>query len=268
MKRHSTFLFALVAWASTAVSTTVPGQDAPEVGTKVVTKKKASLRIDGQVVDDDSVFRVYTVEKVEGNSVLLKAGSVSGWVESDGVVPFDRAVDYYTDQIREQPARAYLYYRRACVRGAKGEHTRAIADLDEPVRLDPKNAVVVNNRGTEFHATKSYGTALADFNESVRLNPNGAAALHLRAKLWANCPDARYRDGPGAVKSATKACELSQWKSAPLIANLAAAYAEVGDFPKAVELCERAVQQANGAAATKTYEDQLALFRDKKPLRE
>jgi hypothetical protein len=44
--------------------------------------------------------------------------------------------------------------------------------------------------------------ALADFNEAVRFNPNDALAFQNRARLWATCPDATYRDAPRAVESA------------------------------------------------------------------
>ena len=39
---------------------------------------------------------------------------------------------------------------------------------------------------------------------------------------------------------ATRACELSEWKEATHLGTLAAAYAEMGEFDKAVEWQEKA----------------------------
>jgi hypothetical protein len=51
----------------------------------------------------------------------------------------------------------------------------------------------------------------------------------------ATCPDANVRNGEKAVEYATKACELSDWKTPARFGTLAAAYAEAGDFDDAVK---------------------------------
>ena len=57
----------------------------------------------------------------------------------------------------------------------------------------------------------------------------------------ATCPEAKYRDGGKAVESATRACELTKWKSSEFLNTLAAAYAESGDFDAAVTWQTRAI---------------------------
>src|SRR5262249_59963477 len=53
--------------------------------------------------------------------------------------------------------------------------------------------------------------------------------------------DARYRDRKKAVESARKACELTDWKVPDCMDSLAAAYAETGEFTKAIEWQEKAL---------------------------
>jgi len=89
-----------------------------------------------------------------------------------------------------------------------------------------------------------------------------------RAWLWATCPDAQLRDGKRAVQSAARACELTGWKDAGALDTLAAAYAEAGDFSKAIESQERAIKLFTDVTLRKVGEARLKLYRDGKPYRE
>ncbi len=53
-----------------------------------------------------------------------------------------------------------------------------------------------------------------------------------------------------------------------MLATLAAAYAEVGDFDKAVEWKEKAIQLYANADDRKKGEERLKLYKEKKPYRE
>jgi hypothetical protein len=71
------------------------------------------------------------------------------------------------------------------------------------------------------------------------------------------------------VKHATRACELTGWKTADWIDTLAAAYAEAGDFDKAVEFQRKALsfpdfQKADG----KGGRERLDLYERKMPYRD
>jgi hypothetical protein len=89
--------------------------DSPRVGQRVVTKYQTPLRAGPRVVDDGSTFRVYTVERADGGWLWLTSGSVSGWAPAAAVVPFDRAIDFYTREVRADPANAAAYNKRGLV---------------------------------------------------------------------------------------------------------------------------------------------------------
>ncbi len=110
--------------------------------------------------------------------------------------------------------------------------------------------------------------AIADYKEAIRLDRTFAPAYHALAWLWATCPEESFRHGKRAVELATRACGLAEWKDANMLATLAAAYAEVGEFDKAVEWEEKAIQLYANADDRKKGEERLKLYKDKKPYRE
>jgi tetratricopeptide (TPR) repeat protein len=100
---------------------------------------------------------------------------------------------------------------------------------------------VPKNQDRNLRATSSYERAIADLSESVRLDPRDHQSLNARAWIWANGPDAKLRDGPRAVSSASRACDLAGWRNPSYLTTLAAAYAEMGDFAAAVQWQERSL---------------------------
>jgi len=60
------------------------------------------------------------------------------------------------------------------------------------------------------------------------------------------------------------ACKESEWEDASFIDTLAAAYAEQGEFEKAVETEEKAIKLTEGDNL-EAYKERLALYKDGKP---
>jgi hypothetical protein len=94
-------------------------------------------------------------------------------------------------------------------------------------------------------------------------------ALSRRACVRACCPDARYRNGLQAVADATEACTLTDWKDWDSLNALGAAYAECGDFEKAVKYQKPALGAGSGKdeSQLERAEKRLELYQSKKPYR-
>ena len=84
------------------------------------------------------------------------------------------------------------------------------------IRLDPRaRAGLFATRGNAWAAQRKYDKAIADYRrgdpDRSTLRP---ALTRSRAWLLATCPDRKLRDAKKAVESATRACELTEWKDA------------------------------------------------------
>lgn len=100
--------------------------------------------------------------------------------------------------------------------------------------------------------------------------PNDVKFTHMLAKVLATAETESVRNGADAVKFATRAAELTHGSQPTVQGTLAAAYAETGDFPKAIETATNALALAKAANQTDlaaTIQSQLDGYKEKKPVR-
>lgn len=86
-----------------------------------------------------------------------------------------------------------------------------------------------------------YREGLKDFEMSLRVDPDMPDSMNGLAWLLATCPDASIRDGARAVRLAQEACEETKYRKANMLGTLAAAFAETGQYDKAVAMAQRAI---------------------------
>jgi tetratricopeptide (TPR) repeat protein len=86
--------------------------------------------------------------------------------------------------IRLDPKNELAYYNRGLAYNKKGEHDRAIADLDEAIRLNPQDAEPYVGRGEAYASKDELDRAIADLDEAIRLNPKFATAYNARGLAY------------------------------------------------------------------------------------
>lgn len=167
------------------------------------------------------------------------------------------------------PDSAPFIYLRAQLHGDQGNREATIDDLNLWLQSVPQESGNYYFAGASFAALGEFALAMDYYAEAIRLDPDNAAAYNNKAWLQSTGPDDDLRDGAQAVLDATRAVEL---EDSPIYRDtLAAAYAEAGNFERAVEEQERAVEEfeeggdeANAADA----QTRLELYRQNLPYRE
>jgi Tfp pilus assembly protein PilF len=184
------------------------------------------------------------------------------------------AVDVLSGVLAVEPKNAEaLFFRGQAFESIK-DHKAAAADYSAVIELAPKSVSALNRRAHCHYVLKNYRNAYVDYARSAELDAKSPLAMNNLAWFLATCPEAKFRDGKEAVEYATKACEFSKWKEPMYFDTLAAAYAESGDFSKAVEWQAKALadpaalEKAVGKEELDQARRRLDLFKEKKPFRE
>jgi len=176
---------------------------------------------------------------------------------------YDRAIADYDTVIRIEPARASAFNNRGGARLAKGDDAQAIADATRAIEIDPKLSSALLTRGVARRRSGDFEGAIADWTRAIELAPGQPQAYNHLAWTWATAERPAVRDGPRAVQSALKACELSQWKNPSYLDTLAAAYARDGKFDEAVKW-QRKAMESPGTASDDKARERLRLYEENK----
>jgi len=183
----------------------------------------------------------------------------------------DAAIQQLQETLRLKPDYAQAHYNLGVILSMKGQMDAALSQFQEAVRLQPGNPEALSSLAGAFDGQGRYADAVRLYQASLNSLPNQAGVLNNLAWLLATCPDAAARNGPEAVRQATKACELTQYAQPLLIGTLGAAQAEAGDFHAAIATAERAAALASTLHLERVAarnRELLQLYRQNQPFHE
>ncbi|QDT54377.1 bacteriophage N4 receptor, outer membrane subunit [Caulifigura coniformis] len=184
-----------------------------------------------------------------------------------GLCLFEDAIADFSEAMQRGLRSSYLLRYRAHAYERIGNVSCAIADLKEAALLEPGDFELQAYLGFSLTQGGQWTEARSHFERLLAEHPDDPLIMNNLAWMLATCPDAAFRDGPLAVRLATKACELSQGTVAHYVGTLGAAFAEVGEFDRAVECSMRALSKFEG---TERQECQRILehYQSRKPYRD
>jgi tetratricopeptide (TPR) repeat protein len=182
---------------------------------------------------DDALAQLEKARKLEPNNPIstLQLGMIYILQKQSG-----KAIDVYGEFLKDHPGESNLLYARG-------------------------NAYL--NLGLQAEAEADYEKAYKDLSKDSGLLNNFAWVL-------ATSPDEKLRDGQRAVKMATEACKLTEYKQGHILSTLAAAYAETGDYDNAVKWSEKSAEvgKTENADHAESYKKELETYKAHQPYRE
>ncbi|MCK4277050.1 MAG: tetratricopeptide repeat protein [Phycisphaerae bacterium] len=180
------------------------------------------------------------------------------------------AIPYYRKAIEAKPDYVDAHYNLGVALSQTGKHHEAIQSYLNAIRVKPDYAMAHQNVGLLLAGAKRHREAIEHFRAAVNSRPGFINAMNNLAWILATCPDDSLRDGPQALKLAQAVCKGTEYKNPNYMDALSAAYAETGQFDKAVATAQRALQMAATAKKkrlVRKFQGRLKLYQQGKPLR-
>ena len=238
-------------------------------------------------------------------SIHLQPGSVTSLLLRARLMQsqekLDDALKDVETALKIRPGMTSALFLKSTIHEGQRDFVQAADSMQEIVKRDPENEQAQLMLGMYYSMASKVKEALGQFDRILEKNDNNTAAFYWRADtrlnvgdhkgarqdyenvlqrspqheatlnnlawLLATSPENELRDGKRAVKLAVQAGELSKYKKPHILSTMAAAYAESGDYSKAVEWSTKAVKMGREDLQGQ-LEAELKSYQEKKPWRE
>jgi tetratricopeptide (TPR) repeat protein len=180
----------------------------------------------------------------------------------------NQALAHYEEALQLQPNYAKAHNSLGFALLSQGKADQAVAHFEKALSIRPNSPEVHNNLGLVLLSQNKEDQAILHFQEAIRLNPNYPEALDGLARLLATARNQKIRDGATAVQMAERANQLTGYGQPEMLDTLAAAYAEAGRFPEAIQASQKALDLAYSADMSelaKDIESRMRLYQAGRP---
>ena len=196
----------------------------------------------------------------------------------------NRAMADFAEAIRLDPENPSILVSRGNEWRRDLKVDLAMADYTQAIQLNPKYTPAYIARANAWKQIRRFDRAIQEFSDLVRIDPGDPIPHQTLARVLSTAHEEQFRNGKWALDEATRACELTHWIDPDALDTLAAAFAETGDFQSAIRwqnvaiklvrqgfpsaLQKKAISMGGGRGAGVGFEDRLAFYKNKRPVRE
>jgi tetratricopeptide (TPR) repeat protein len=184
---------------------------------------------------------------------------------------FDEAITHFRKAVEINPEYAEAQSNLGIALSQQGRFNEAVVHLQKAVEIKPGIVQSYQNLGNALYMEGKIPEALARWREGLRVDPNHLPLLSQTAWVLATCPVASVRNGREAVVLAQRAAQAAGGRDPAILDTLAAAYAEVGRFPEAVQTARQALTlavQQNAQPLAEGLKARIALYEARTPFHE
>ena len=205
------------------------------------------------------------------------------------------AINHFVKSIMARPDNKMGYNNLGLALYLDGRVDDANREWNKALALDRQYSTPHTLRGIVAAERREFGKAIEHYRQVLDVVPESLFVQCELAWILATCPVESLRDGTASIEFAASVCEATEYRSLRAMDVLAAAYAEAGQFNKAVQTAQRALKLASeknseiikqnvpgerdgidlSALTKKDYDsvideikDRISLYENKKPFRD
>jgi protein O-mannosyl-transferase len=181
------------------------------------------------------------------------------------------AIPHFQTALEIKPDYPEAHYNLGIALEQTGKFNEVIGHYEQALKIKPDYAEAHYRLALALKDQGRFESAIAHCRKVLELEPRHMLGQNNLAWLLATCPDASLRNGRRAVALAQQAEQLSGGRHPEILDTLAAAYAEAGQFPEAIETAERAlhlVEAKTNTALADPIRKRLQLYEAKVPYHE
>jgi tetratricopeptide (TPR) repeat protein len=209
-------------------------------------------------------------------SAVVIVFAICAWQQTtywrDSISVWERALAVTSNnQIAQQDLAAALWNRGRTAESRIHSRTAEIIHAQTTLQDFPLDVPTRDNLGALLIKAGDTAGAIQQWETSLQIDRNGGNALNNLAWVLATYPTDAVRDGKKAVQLAEKASKLPGGESPIVLRTLAAAYAESGDFTKAIGTAQRAMGLATAHgnnSLIETLRHEIELYQTQNAYRE
>jgi tetratricopeptide (TPR) repeat protein len=183
----------------------------------------------------------------------------------------NEAIDHFREALKFRPDYPDAHYNLGVVLFQKNEIDAAIAEWRAVLSVYPDDSLVHVGLANAFVQKGLFRDAVAHYQAALKLDPDSVLALNNLAWLLSAGPDDSVRNGATAVEVALRLNRVSNYAKATFVRTLAAAYAEAGEFDKAIEAAQTAAGLAHAQGEhglARNIEREIGLYQRHEPFRD
>jgi tetratricopeptide (TPR) repeat protein len=203
------------------------------VGKQIMTKK-AEIKIgfpddQGQLIDVATITDYVIKVLAEKNGKLkVRQQGKEGWFDKADAVLLEKAEEFFSGQIKNDPKNARAYECRGMARFEKKEPAKALEDFTEAIRLDALNPIAYRNRALAYLLTNQYDKAVDDLGAAIQRDPTDANMWFLRGEVHVE-----RKDYKKAIGDFTETIRLEPQSPLPYVSR-ANVYNRLKEYDKAL----------------------------------